>query len=391
MTRIYLDYAATAPLRPQARTAMLAVLDGPRNPSSIHAEGRVAHGILDDARATLARILEVHPRELVFTGSGTEADTLAILGVARVCTGRHMIVSAIEHAAVLSAADMLEERGWEITRVGVGSDGVVEPAAVAAALRDDTALVSIMLGNNEIGTLQPIAQIAAIARAAGVLVHTDAVQAAGMLAITPQSLGVDLMTLSAHKVGGPPGVGVLYVRAGTPIAAITPGGGQELGLRGGTENLAGIAGAAAAFAVAAEERAVEAPRLAGLRDRFETRILEGLADVRVTARSASRLPHISHLAIADVATDALLIGLDLEGVALSAGSACAAGSLEPSHVVRALGLPDRWARGVIRCSLGYSTTTAQVDRAADLLVSTVTRMRAFGAPEDAYSHPEETP
>lgn len=378
MQRIYLDHAATSPLRPEARAAMLAVLDGARNPSSIHAEGRAARAVLDDARSTVARVLGAAPREIVFTGSGTEAAALAIAGAAAAARGRHLVVSAVEHVAVLAAADALAAAGWEVTRAAVSRDGVVAPATVGTALREDTALVSVMLANNETGTLQPVAAVAALARARGALVHTDAVQAAGTSDVTPSALGVDLLSLSAHKVGGPPGVGVLYVRAGTQLAPVVAGGPQEHGLRAGTENLAGIAGAAAAFAAAAAERTSEAARLAALRERLEGALVAGVAEARITGRNVPRVPHVTHVAFADVPNDALLIALDLEGVSASAGSACAAGSLEPSHVVAALGLPDRFARGVVRFSLGRTTTRDEVDRAAAAIAATVVRVRAAG-------------
>jgi len=380
--RIYLDWAATTTVRPEVIEAMVPVLAGGYNPSSVHADGRAARRVLDDARAAVAGVLGCAPREIVFTGGGSEGDVLAIVGAAkaRAGTGRHIIISAIEHHAVLHAADALEAEGWRVTRLPVTADGIVEPAAVAAAIRPDTTLVSIMLGNNEVGTVQPIAAIAAVAHEHGVLVHTDAVQAAGYIDLDVTRLGVDLLAISAHKFGGPKGVGVLFVRRGTPVVAQIVGGGQEHGLRSGTENLAGIAGLARALTLAEAERPAAAARVGALRDRLEAAVLAAAPEVRVLAAGAPRLPHIAALAVPDAPSDGLVIALDLEGVSASAGSACAAGSLEPSHVVAALGVPEPYAMGMLRMSLGRATTTAEIDRAAAILGSVVERARSADLP-----------
>jgi cysteine desulfurase len=380
--RIYLDWAATTIVRPDVIDAMVPVLAGGYNPSSVHADGRAARRVLDDARAAVAGVFGCAPREIVFTGGGSEGDVLAIVGAAkaRASAGRHIIISAIEHHAVLHAADVLEAEGWRVTRLPVTADGIVEPAAVAAAIRPDTTLVSIMLGNNEVGTVQPIAAIAAVAHERGVLVHTDAVQAAGYLDLDVTRLGVDLLAISAHKFGGPKGVGVLFVRRGTPVVAQIVGGGQEHGLRSGTENLAGIAGLARALTLADAERPATAARVAALRDRLEAAVLAAAPDVRVLAAGAPRLPHIAALAVPDAPSDGLVIALDLEGVSASAGSACAAGSLEPSHVVAALGVPERYATGMLRLSLGRETTTMEIDRAAAVFASVVERARSANQP-----------
>ncbi|HEY4440657.1 MAG TPA: cysteine desulfurase family protein [Candidatus Elarobacter sp.] len=363
MTRIYLDNAATTVVRPEVVETMVPLLAGGYNPSSQHGEGRAARAVLDDARETVARILGAAPREIVFTGGGSEADTLAVVGAARAlrAKGRHVVTSAIEHHAVLHAADLLEAEGWEVTRLPVDARGLVDPAAFAAALRPDTTLASIMLANNEIGVVEPIAQLAALARARGVVFHTDAIQAPGRLPLNVDQLGVDLLSLSGHKFGGPKGAGVLYVRSGTPLEPIVVGGGQEHGLRAGTEDVAGIAGFARALSLAEAERPETAARLRTLRDRLETALVAAIPDVLVNGAGAPRLPGITSLAIADAPSDALLIRLDLAGIAASAGSACAAGSLEPSHVAAALGLPERFRTGVIRFSLGSSTTEAEVE------------------------------
>lgn len=375
---IYLDNAATTTARPEVIETMLPLLAGGYNPSSQHAHGRAARGALDDARADVARALGAEPREIVFTGGGSEADGLAIAGVAkaRAAAGKHVITSVFEHHAVLHAFDVLEGEGWTVTRLGVSADGVVDPAAVAAALTSETTLVSIMLANNEIGTLQPLAEIAAAAHAAGALVHTDAVATAGYLDLDLRRLDVDLLSLSAHKFNGPKGTGVLFVRRGTPLVAQIVGGGQEHGLRAGTENLAGVAGLARALTLAHAERAADVARVTALRDRLAAAIRAAVPDAVALGAGAARVPHILSLGFPGLPADALLMALDLEGVSASAGSACAAGSLEPSHVVAALGVPSEVATSVLRFSLGRSTTGADIDAAAEVVGRIVGRMRA---------------
>jgi cysteine desulfurase len=382
VTRIYLDHAATTPARPEAIAAMVPLLGaGGYNPSSIHAEGRAARAALDGARAGVARILGAKPREIVFTGSGSESINLAILGAARAAVGRgrHVITSLVEHPAVLRAVDRLADEGWSVTRLGLDSRGRIDPGAFAAALRPDTVLASLMLANNETGSIAPIAELAALARRAGVLFHTDAVQAPAYLSLEVSELGVDLLSISGHKFSGPKGVGVLYVRAGTPIAAQIVGGSQENGLRAGTENVAGIAGLAAALELAQAERPAIVPHLAALRDRLEAGIIARVPAARVNAAEGPRLANLSSIAFAHVPAAALLIGLDLAGIAASAGSACAAGSLEPSHVVAALGLPDAYRNGVIRWSLGRLSTAADIDRVLGILPQLVAQVRGADA------------
>jgi cysteine desulfurase len=376
--RIYLDHAATTPTRPEAIAVMTSVLGSDFNPSSIHAEGRAARSILDGARVSVANMLGAKPREIVFTGGGSEADNLAILGIARARkhAGRHVITSVIEHHAVLHAVDELEADGWTVTRLGVDARGQVASDALRAALRPETTLVTLALANNEIGTIAPIAELAAIAHAAGAHVHTDAVQAPGQLALDVNALGVDTLALSGHKFYAPKGVGALYVRSGTPIAARILGGGQEHGLRAGTENLAGIAAFAAALEFAEAERPAFAARVAGLRDRLADGIAAAIPGVRVNAAGAPRLPNNLSVAFDDAPGDVLLMRLDLEGIAASAGSACAAGSLEPSHVIAALGLPPSAQRSVIRFSLGRTTTADQIDRVLACLPEIVREIRS---------------
>jgi cysteine desulfurase len=380
--RIYFDHAATTPARPEAVAVMLPLLgEGGFNPSSIHAEGRAARAALDDARARVARALGAKPREIVFTGSGSESIGLALIGAARAALGRgrHVVTTVAEHRAVLRAADVLEGEGWEVTRLPVDGAGLVDRGAFAGALRSDTVLASVMLANNELGSIAPIAELAALARRAGVLFHTDAVQAPGQLELEAGALGVDLLSISAHKFYGPKGVGALYVRSGTPLAAQIVGGSQEFGLRAGTENVAGIAGLAAALELAQAERAANAARLAALRDRLEAGVTAAIPTARVNAAGVPRLAAVSSIAFADTLSAALLIRLDLEGIAASAGSACAAGSLEPSHVIRALGLPDVYRRGVIRFSLGQSSTAGEVDRVIAILPPLAAQVRGAAA------------
>jgi cysteine desulfurase len=374
---IYLDNAATTTARPEVVEAMLPLLTGGYNPSSTHAHGRAARAALDAARATVAGVLGAAPREIVFTGGGSEADVLAIVGAAkaRAADGKHVVTAAFEHHAVLHAVDALEAEGWSVTRLPVGPAGRIDPAAVAAALRPDTTLVSIMLGNNEIGTIQPLAEIAGPARARGVLVHTDAVATAGYLDLDTAALGVDLLSLSGHKFGGPKGVGVLYVRRGTPLVSQIVGGGQEHGLRSGTENLAGIAGFARALALAADERAQAAPRVAALRDRLQAELTAAFPDALVPGADAPRLPHILSIAFPGQPSDALIMALDLEGVSASAGSACAAGSLEPSHVIAALGVAPEYATSVVRFSLGRTTGAAEIAAAVAIVRRVIGRMQ----------------
>jgi cysteine desulfurase len=354
---------------------MMPLLGG-FNPNSLHAEGRAARSAVDGARERVARVLGATPREIVFTGGGSESIALAIIGAARAARGRgrHVVTVATEHHAVLRAADVLERDGWRVTRLPVDRRGLVDPAAFAAALTPETTLASVMLANNEIGVVQPVAELARVARERGVLVHTDAVQAAGWLPLDVDALGVDLLSLSAHKFHGPKGVGALYVRRGTALEPLIVGGGQEHGLRAGTENVAGIAGFAVALALADAERPVTGPRVAALRDRLEAGVVAAAADVVVNGAGAPRLANNLSVAFAGVPSDALLIRLDLEGIAASAGSACAAGSLEPSHVAAALGLGERHRFGVIRFSLGRDTTQAQIDDVTARLSAILTSM-----------------
>lgn len=348
---------------------------GEYNPSSLHAEGRRARAALDGARQRVAALLGAAGNEIVFTSSGTESDNLALLGVARASgAGAHVVSTATEHHAVLGALDRLREEGFEITVLPVGADGRLDAGEFEASLRPNTVLASVAYANNETGTVQPIAQLAAVARARGVAFHTDAVQAARWLSLTPDELGADLVTLSAHKAGGPHGAGLLYARSSVTLAPISYGGGQESGRRSGTHNLAGILGMATAFELAVSERDQAARRVAALRDRLEAAIRAEVPDVRING-AAERLPNFLNLSFAGVESATLLIALDLAGIAASAGSACTSGSPEPSHVLRAMGIDERWQTSAIRFTLGTETSTAEIDRVAALIPSLVAGLR----------------
>jgi cysteine desulfurase len=379
--RIYLDHAATTPVHEHVLRAMLPYFaqDG-HNPSSLHEEGRRARAGLDDARDRVARLLEVSRKELVFTASGSEADNQAILGVARANAqrGRHIVSTVSEHHAVLHALDALQSQGFEITLLPIDARGLVDPAAFAAALRADTLLATVMYVNNEIGVVQPIEQLAAIANERGVLFHTDAVQAVGWLDVRPRALGVDLLTLSSHKFYGPKGSGLLYVREGVAVEPLVYGGGQEFGRRSGTENVAGVVGLASALERVASF-AQRAALVGKLRDRLERGILATVDDVRINGDGAPRAPHISNVSLAGIDSETLLMQLDLEGVAVSAGSACTSGALEPSHVIAALSDDRRWQQGVIRFSLGEATSEEEIDTVLELLPRITDRLRGRAA------------
>ncbi len=354
------------------------------NPSSIHAEGREARALVDRARDRVARAVGARPREVVFTGGGSEADNLALRGVAHRLRdrGRHLIVSAVEHEAVLETARDLVSYGYQLTVLPVDRLGRVEVDRLEAELRPDTILVSVKLANNEVGTVQPVAELASVVHArGGAVFHTDATQALGKLAVGLDELGADMLTLSAHKVYGPKGVGALVVRHGTPLDPVLTGGGQERTRRSGTENVPGIVGFGAAAMLAEQERPREAERLAALSGRLQNRIAERLPDSVTTGAppGPDRLPNFVTVAIPKVEGELLLMRLDRVGVAASAGSACASGSLSPSHVLLAMGLDPRLAGAHLRLTLGKSSSEAELDRAAELLATEATALRQAGA------------
>ena len=377
----YLDHAATTPLAAEVLGEMLPHLrQGYGNPSSAHAAGRAARVAVDQARERLAGALGCLPREVVFTAGGTEADNLAIRGVLERhgAQGRHLVVSSVEHDAVLKTAEHLAETGRaELSVVGCDSRGVVDPEAVAAAVRQDTALVSVMLANNEVGTVQDVAAIAGLVRARNrrTVVHTDAVQGLGKIPVDVDALGVDLLSVSAHKVYGPKGVGALYVRRGTVLDPQVTGGGQERGRRSGTENVAGIVGVGAAAALVTAELDTEARRVGVLAERLVEEVAGELPDTVITGAGAARLPGFATFAFPGVETELLLTVLDGEGIECSGGSACSSGAHMPSHVLTAMGLPAVVCAGALRCSLGRATTDAEVGRAAAAVIAAVRRLR----------------
>jgi cysteine desulfurase len=378
---IYLDHAATTPVDPRVLEVMLPFFSERfGNPSSIYALGRDARTGLDWARDSLASALNCQARELVMTSGATESNNLAIKGIAwhhRLNdTGKnHLVVSAIEHHAVLHTAEALVRHGFDLTIVQPDHAGIVAPDAIAEAIRDDTCLVSVMYANNEIGTIQPIREIAALARQRGVTIHTDAVQAAGALPLDVEELGVDLLSLSAHKFYGPKGVGLLYVRRRTPVDWQQHGGGQEDTRRGGTENVPGIIGMAAAMLLAEAERTERATHMLRLRDRLIAHILEHVPDARLNGDPVNRLPNNVNLSFPGIEGETLLLSLDMLGIAASSGSACSTGSTEPSHVLTAIGLSPEVARGSLRLTVGKDTDVKQVDHAATAIVETVARVR----------------
>lgn len=379
-TEIYLDHAATTPVDARVLEAMLPYFSERfGNPSSIYAAGREARAALDQARARLARLLNCQAREIVFTSGGTESDNLAIKGVAfwhlLNGRGRHIVTTAFEHHAVLHSAEYLKRFGFEVTLVRPDAQGIVHPDAIAAALRPDTILVSVMTANNEIGTIQPITEIARICRERGVPFHTDAVQAAGILPLDVKELGVDLLSVSAHKFYGPKGVGFLYVRTGTPILWQQHGGAQESNRRGGTENVPAIMGMTRALELAYEELDERNAHVQKLRDQLIEGILKRIPDSRLNGDRERRLPNNVNVTFAGVDGETLLLNLDLHGIAASSGSACTTGSTEPSHVLLSIGLAPEEARSSIRLSLGKDNTQAEIDRTLDVLEETVLRLR----------------
>jgi cysteine desulfurase len=376
--RSYFDHNATTPLAPEVQEVMVACLGQVYgNASSIHHFGQAAKQRLEAARRQVAALLNANPSEIVFTGGGTESDNLAILGAVRAAPGRskHAVTCAIEHPAVLMACRQLEREGAEVTRVRVGPSGVVDPEDVRRALRPGTVLVSIMHANNELGTVQPIAEIARMTRESGVLLHVDGVQAAGKIPVDVTALGADLYTVSAHKVCAPKGVGALWVRKGTRLEPITFGGHHERDRRPGTENVPGVAAFGRAAELAASNLAPDASRLAALRDRLESAVLGKIPGTGINGCRTARTPNTSNLYFDGVDGEALVIALDLRGYAVSTGAACSSGALAPSHVLLGIGLPADRARASMRFSLGRGNTAEQVDGLADAIAASVAHLR----------------
>jgi cysteine desulfurase len=351
------------------------------NPSGLYAQARMSRHGLDSARNTVASCLGARPNEIIFTSGGSESDNAAIKGVvwANRERGNHIITTTIEHHAVLHTCEWLERFGVETTYVPVDAAGIVDPSAIAAAIRPTTVLISVMHANNEIGTLQPLPEIAAIARAHDIPLHSDAVQAAGQVAIDVDRLGVDLLSLSAHKFYGPKGTGVLYARRGVSWLPIQQGGGQERNRRAGTENVAGIVGLATALKLACSDLEGESDRLRSQRDRLIQAALTAIPNSRLNGHTELRLPNNANLSFAGVDGESILLNLDVHGIAASSGSACTAGSIDPSHVLVALGLSRELASGAVRLTLGRGTTDDQIDRVLDVLPGIITRLRALTA------------
>ena len=380
MNRIYMDNAATTPVSQEVLNFMLPYFTQVYgNASSIHQTGREAAKAIAEARRQVAAAIGAKPEEIYFTAGGSESDNWAIKGTAfaRKQKGNHIITSSIEHHAVLHTCEWLQKQGFEVTYLPVDSEGFVSPAAVEKAITDKTILITIMAANNEIGTVEPIAEIGRIARAHGVAFHTDAVQAIGAVPVNVADWQVDMLSLSGHKFHGPKGVGALYVRKGLRLDTLLQGGAQERGLRAGTENLAGIVGLGKAITLAVENLTEKAAKLSSLRDRLMDGILKSIPDVRLNGPRENRLPGNVNVSVRYIEGEALLLRLDLSGIAASSGSACTSGSLDPSHVLLAIGLPHEIAHGSLRLSLGQDNTDADVDEVLKVLPGIVENLRAM--------------
>jgi cysteine desulfurase len=382
MKRIYMDHSATTPLDPQVLEAMLPYFSEKfGNASSLHSYGLEAKEALEDAREKVAALLGAKAGEIIFTSGGTESDNLALKGIAykNRNKGKHIITTGFEHPAILETCRQLEKEGFAVTYLPVTAEGMVEPAALEAAIRPDTILISVMHANNEIGTIQPIEEIGKIAADKDIYLHTDAVQSVGKIPVDVGALGVDLLSLSAHKLYGPKGVGALYIRKGSKIAAITQGGGHERGLRSGTENIAGIVGLGRAAQLCGERMAEDGQRLSSLSDRLAGKVLERIRESWVNGSLKRRLPGSLNFGFKYVEGESLLLFLDSKGIAVSTGSACSSHKLAPSHVLLSLGLPQELCHGSLRITMGRSNTMEEVDYVADCIVETVERFRGISA------------
>lgn len=380
MRKVYLDNAATTALSPRVLEAMLPYFTQHYgNPSSVHAFGREAKQGLDRARDQVAKALHCDPSEVIFTGCGTESDNTVLLGVAQRYgdKGKHIITTNVEHHAILHTCEYLEKQGYSVTYLPVDQDGLVTAEQVAAAIRPDTILVSIMFANNEVGTIMPIQEIGAVCKEKGVLFHTDAVQAVGHIPVDVQAMHIDMLSLSAHKFHGPKGVGALYCRKGIRLPSYIMGGAQEKGRRAGTENVAGIVGLGAAIELATEQLEENRAKMTALRDRLMTGIQARISEVKLNGHPTNRLPNNVNFSFKYIEGESILLMLDMNGIAASSGSACTSGSLDPSHVLLALGLPHEIAHGSVRLTLGDETTEEDIDYTIDVLEKTVARLRAM--------------
>jgi len=379
--RVYLDHNATTPVHAAVVEAMTKVLrEDFGNPSSVHHFGQRAKSAMDQARSSVASLIGADPSEVVFTSGGTESDNFAIRGAAEALDAtrrRHLIATTIEHEAVLNTLKALARRGRPTTLLRVDGTGIVAPDALKEALTDDTAIVSVMHANNEIGTIQPILELARIAHDRGALLHTDAVQTAGKVTVDVKALEVDLLSISAHKFYGPKGVGALWIRRGLRLLPVLTGGKHERSRRAGTENVAGIVGMGVAATLAAAKIDEEAKRISALRDRLEEGVLRAVPGTIVNGTRSPRVPNTTNISFDRIEAESLLIALDLEGVAVSTGSACSSGTLEPSHVLKAMGFPPHRTQNSIRFSLGAANTEADVDRVVAILPGIVDKLRSL--------------
>lgn len=378
--RIYLDNAATTPVRPEVLQEMMPFFSEIfGNPSSVHFYGRKSKAALEEARERVANAIGAKKEEIIFTSGGTESDNLAIKGVAyaKQNKGNHIITSTVEHHAVLETCHFLEKNGFNITYLPVDATGLVNPEDVRNAITDQTILISVMHGNNEIGTIEPIAEIGAIAKEKGITFHVDAVQTVGNIPVNVDELNCDLLAISAHKLYGPKGIGALYVRKGTRLVSLLHGGEQERRRRAGTENLTAIVGLGKAIELAVAEMPAKAEHITRLRDKLIRGIMGAVPYTRLNGHPEKRLPGNVNIAYQYIEGESVLLNLDMVGVAASSGSACSSASLEPSHVLTAIGLPHEIAHGAIRFSLGRETTEAQIDRLLELLPAIITKLRAM--------------
>ena len=380
MKRIYLDYAATTPTHPEVAKAMLPYfIDAFGNPSSIYSYGQEAKGAVEEARGKVANLINARDEEIVFTSGGTEADNFALKGVAfaNENRGNHIVTSSIEHHAVIESFKFLERRGFSVTYLPVDDYGLIDPDAVRKAISEKTILISVMHANNEVGTVEPITEIGRIAREAGIYFHTDAVQAAGHIPVDVNELGVDLLSMSAHKLYGPKGVGALYIRKGTKLVSFMHGGEQERRRRASTENVPGIVGFGKAVELARQEMSEEEKRLTCLRDQFVKGLIERIDHTRLNGHPSMRLPNNVNVSIDYVEGESMVLNLDLEGICASTGSACSSSNLEPSHVLLAMGLSHEHAHGSLRFTLGKWTTEDEIRQVLEVLPRIVAKLRAM--------------
>jgi cysteine desulfurase len=378
--KVYLDHNASTPVHPDVVQAMLPYF-GERfgNPSSVHGFGREARDGMESAREQVSRFLKVKKEEVVFTSGGTESDNMAIKGIAHARRRGHIITSQIEHHAVLRACEALEETGFEATYLPVDGYGMVDPEDVRRAIRPDTILVTLMHANSEAGTIQPMREIGRITREMEIPLHVDGVQTFGKVPIDVDAFGIDLLSFSGHKIYGPKGVGGLYVRRGTKMVAVQHGGEHERSRRAGTENVAGIVGLGAAVEIRGREMSAEGVRLAALRDRLWDEVRARIPEVRLNGHPTERLPGTCNLSFRGVESESIVLGLDLKGIGVSAGSACTSGNVEPSYVLVAMGVPVEWAMGSVRSSLGHGTSREDIDYVVDSIEPLVAKLRSLSA------------